>query len=89
MALPFENDTSPIVKKLASKSIKADRRSKVFLLLTIAVSVCMIFSIILISKGTKEEYKDTQRNKAQIGILGINDEQSARLLQNEDVACCH
>ena len=86
MALPFENDTSPIEKKLASKSMQADRRSKVFLLLTIAVSVCMIFSIILISKGTKEEYKDTQRNKAQIGILGITDEQSARLLQNDDVA---
>lgn len=86
MALPFENDTSPIVKKLAGKSIKADRRSKAFLLLTIAVSVCMIFSIILISKGTQEAFKDTQRNKAQIGILGITDEQSARLLQNEEVA---
>ncbi len=45
MVLPFENDTSPIIKKLASKSIKADRRSKVFLLLTIAVSVCMIFPL--------------------------------------------
>lgn len=86
MALPFENDTSPIVKKLAGKSIKADRRSKVFLLLTIAVSVCMIFSILLISKGTQEAFKDTQRNKAQIGILGITDEQAARLRQNEEVA---
>lgn len=45
MTLPFENDTSAIVRKLANRSIKADKRSKMFLLLTIALSVCMIFSI--------------------------------------------
>ena len=70
MTWPFENDTSSIVKKLADRSMKADKRSKAFLLLTIALSVCMVFSIILISTGTQEEFKNTQRNKAQIGILG-------------------
>ena len=60
MTLPFENDTSAIVRKLANRSIKADKRSKMFLLLTIALSVCMIFSIILISAGTEEKYKNTR-----------------------------
>lgn len=77
MTWPFENDTSSIVKKLADRSMKADKRSKAFLLLTIALSVCMVFSIILISTGTQEEFKNTQRNKAQIGILGVTDEQTA------------
>ena len=36
MTWPFENDTSSIVKKLADRSMKADKRSKAFLLLTIA-----------------------------------------------------
>ena len=79
MTWPFENDTSAIVKKLADRSMKADKRSKTFLLLTIALSVCMVFSIILISTGTQEEFKNTQRNKAQIGILGVTDEQTALL----------
>lgn len=71
---------------MASRSIKADKRSKAFLLLTIAISVCMIFSIILISTGTQEEFKNTQRNKAQIGILGVTDEQTALLRQNENIS---
>ena len=86
MTWPFENDTSAILKKMANRSIKADKRSKAFLLLTIAISVCMIFSIILISTGTQEEFKNTQRNKAQIGILGVTDEQTALLRQNENIS---
>ena len=86
MTWPFENDTSAILKKMASRSIKADKKSKAFLLLTIAISVCMIFSIILISTGTQEEFKNTQRNKAQIGILGVTDEQTALLRQNENIS---
>ena len=86
MTWPFENDTSAIVKKLADRSMKADKRSKIFLLLTIALSVCMVFSIILISTGTQEEFKNTQRNKAQIGILGVTDEQTALLRQNKDIS---
>lgn len=84
MTWPFENDTSAIVKKLAGRSIQADKRSKAFLLLTIALFVCMVFSILLISTGTQEEFKNTQRNKAQIGILGVTDEQTA-LRQNENI----
>ncbi len=85
MTWPFENDTSFVVKKLANRNMKADKRSRLLLIFTIALSVCMVFSIVLISAGLQEKYKNTQRNKAQIGILGITDEQSARLLQNEDV----
>ena len=85
MTWPFENDTSAITNKLAKRSIKTDKRSKAFLLLTIALSVCMIFSIILISAGAQEEFKNTQRSKAQIAILGITDDQLSSLRQNKDV----
>ena len=83
--MAFENDTSAIVKKLAGRSMQADKRNKAFLLLTIAISVCMVFSILLISTGTQEKFKNTQRNKAQIGILGVTDEQTAQLHQNENI----
>ena len=65
--------------------MQADKRNKAFLLLTIAISVCMVFSILLISTGTQEKFKNTQRNKAQIGILGVTDEQTAQLHQNENI----
>lgn len=86
MTWPFENDTSTVVRKLANRSIKADKRSKAFLFLTITLAVCMVFSILLISIGTQEEFKNTQRNKAQIGILGITNKQAALLRQNTDVS---
>ena len=85
MTWPFENDTSAITNKLAKRSMKTDKQSKAFLLLTIALSVCMIFSIILISAGAQEEFKNTQRSKAQIAILGITDDQLSSLRQNKDV----
>ena len=85
MTWPFENDTSAITNKLAKRSMKTDKRSKAFLLLTIALSVCMIFSNILISAGAQEEFKNTQRSKAQIAILGITDDQLSSLRQNKDV----
>ena len=49
------------------------------------LGVCMVFSILLISTGTQEKFKNTQRNKAQIGILGVTDEQTAQLRQNENI----
>lgn len=81
----FGNNNKAIIKRLSKRSAQSDRKSNFFLIMTIALSVCMVLSITLISRGTQESYKNTQRNKAQIGILGITDEQSALLLQNEDV----
>ena len=43
MTWPFENDTSAIVKKLAGRSMQADKRNKAFLLLTIATSLSVWF----------------------------------------------
>ena len=35
MTWPFENDTSAIVKKLADRSMKADKRRNAFIIITI------------------------------------------------------
>lgn len=84
--LLFGNNNQAVIRRLADRSIKSDKRSRAFLLLTIALAVCMVFSIFLVSTGTQEEYKNTQRDKAQIGILGITDEQLASLRQKENVS---
>lgn len=85
MVWPFESDTSAIVKKMARRSVKSDQKCRFFLVFTIAISVCMILSILLITTGTQEAYKNTQRDKAQIAVVGANDEQLSALNQNQDV----
>ena len=42
MTWPFENDTSAITKKLANRSIKADKRRNIFIIVTIAFAACLI-----------------------------------------------
>ena len=54
MTWPFENDTSAIVKKLAGRSMQADKRNTAFLLLTIAISVwgCSAFPCLISASVT-------------------------------------
>ena len=62
MTWPFENDTSAIVKKLAGRSMQADKRNKAFLLLTIAISVCMVFfDSPNINRHTREIQEHTEK----------------------------
>ena len=42
MTWPFENDTSAITKKLANRSIKADKRRNIFIIVTIAFAACLM-----------------------------------------------
>ena len=48
MIWPFENDTSRVEKKLAGRSMKADRRRSVFIILTIALAVCLMGTLCFI-----------------------------------------
>lgn len=86
MVWPFENNTAALEKKLAGRNIQADKGSRMFLVFTIALSVCMALSINLLSAGTAEDFKNTQRDKAQIAVVGITDEQSGLAAQDERVA---
>ena len=38
MTLPFENDTGPVIKKLAARSIQTDKRRNLFVIVTIALA---------------------------------------------------
>lgn len=42
MTLPFENDTRIIVKKLAKRSLQADKRRNIFLILTIILTTALL-----------------------------------------------
>ena len=51
MTWPFENDTSAITKKLANRSIKADKRRNIFIIVTIAFAACLMTVLALYTFG--------------------------------------
>ena len=55
MTWPFENDTSAIVKKLADRSMKADKRRNAFIIITIAFAVSLMMVLALYNLGTDRE----------------------------------
>ena len=59
MTWPFENNTSAIVKKIADRSMKADKRRNVFIIITIAFAVSLMMVLALYNLGTLQE-KQTQ-----------------------------
>ncbi len=51
MTWPFENDTSGIVKRISNRSISANRKRNIFIVLTIALASALLR--ILSSKGRR------------------------------------
>lgn len=66
MNYPFENDTSAVIKKLARKSVRFDKKKNLFCLSAIIVAVAMIMMslltvqniIIKIRKKSKDYIKE-------------------------------
>lgn len=81
----FGNNNKTIIKKLSKRSTQSDRKSTLFLILTIALSVCMVLSIALISAGMNESYKNQYRNKSQITVIGPTDNQLTQMREATDI----
>ena len=80
MTWPFENDTSAVEKKLASRSIKADKRRSVFVILTIALAVCLMGSLCFLYSAQQLKTLDGILGQYQAGCGGLTREEAARLV---------
>lgn len=80
MTWPFENDTSAIEKKLASRSIKADKRRSVFVILTIALAVCLMGTLCFLYSAQQLKTLDSILGQYQAGCGGLTREEVARLV---------
>ena len=80
MTWPFENDTSAVEKKLASRSIKADKRRSVFVILTIALAVCLMGSLCFLYSAQQLKTLDGILGQYQAGCGGLTREEVARLV---------
>ena len=65
--------------------MQADKSKGHFLLLTVAISVCMVFGVLLISTDT-ERFQNARGIKRRLAFWGVTDEQTAQLHQNENIA---
>ena len=80
MTWPFENDTSAVEKKLASRSIKADKRRSVFAILTIALAVCLMGTLCFLYSAQQLKTLDGILGQYQAGCGGLTREEVTRLV---------
>ncbi len=79
MIWPFENDTSRVEKKLAGRSMKADRRRSIFIILTIALAVCLMGTLCFIYSAQQKKTLDNILGQYQAGCDGLTREEVTRL----------
>ncbi len=80
MTWPFENDTSAVEKKLASRGIKADKRRSVFVILTIALAVCLMGTLCFLYSAQQMKTLDGILGQYQAGCGGLTREEVTRLV---------
>ena len=80
MTWPFENDTSMVEKKLASRSIKADKRRSVFVILTIALAVCLMGTLCFLYSAQQLKTLDGILGQYQAGCGGLTRAEVSRLV---------
>ena len=66
MTWPFENDTSGIVKRISNRSISANRKRNIFIVLTIVLASALLSAIVLYGFGVMQETQNRNQKTAQI-----------------------
>lgn len=83
MNLPFDNDTTAIVQKLAKKNLKAEMTRNVLMIVTIAFATCLIMATTLYFIGGQRASGNRAEGMYQANISGLDDE-TAHKIQNDD-----
>lgn len=86
MTLPFENDTSRIVKKYAKHSISQSRVKTFLSVLTIALAVALLSGFALSVIGMETEAKRGLLMSSQMLYHNLNDEQMQALRYDERIS---
>ena len=83
MTWPFENDTSGIVKRISNRSISANRKRNIFIILTIALASALLSAIVLYGFGVMQETQNRNQKTAQIMYHAISEQQGQELYKQE------
>ena len=85
MTWPFENDTSAIVKKLADRSMKADKRRNAFIIITIAFAVSLMMVLALYNLGTDRENRLYLQGRYQSSFINSTSAVFEKLEHNNQI----
>ena len=86
MTWPFENDTCAIVKRISNRSVSANRKRNIFIVLTIALASALLSAIALYGFGVPQEAKNINKKTAQIVYHAISEQQGQELHHQEEIA---
>ena len=86
MTWPFENDTSGIVKRISNRSISANRKRNIFIVLTIVLASALLSAIVLYGFGVMQETQNRNQKTAQIMYHAISEQQGQELYKQEEIA---
>lgn len=86
MTLPFENDTSVIIRKYVKRSIKESKNKTILSILTIMLSVALLSGFILSVVGMATETKRELQTANHAIYYNINDKQIEELRQDNRIA---
>ena len=86
MTWPFENDTGAIVKRISNRSVSANRKRNIFIVLTIAFASALLSAIVLYGFGVIQETQGRNQKTAQIMYHAISEQQGQELYHQEEIA---
>lgn len=75
----FKNNNQQSINKLTAASVKTSRRRNIFVILTIALSTCMIMVVALYFMGIRQENERALVGRYQAGTVDVDEETIARL----------
>ncbi len=86
MTLPFENDTSKIIKRISNKSLKSNRKRNLFAIVTIALASALLSAIVLYGFGVSQKTKNDNAGTAQIVYHALSEQQGQELYHQDEIA---
>ena len=72
MTLPFENDTGPVIKRLAARSIQTDKRRNLFVIVTIALAAALMAAIFCAGAGNDRKLEADLRGQYQAVVVNCD-----------------
>ena len=86
MTWPFESDTGAIVKRVSNRSVSANRKRNILIVLTIALASALLSAIVLYGFGVMQETQNRNQKTAQIMVHAVSEQQGQELYHQEEIA---
>ena len=84
MTVPFENDTGNIVRKLARKSLKSEKRRNLMVVIAVALASCLICFSIVMALSTRQIEKNHVEDTYEAVYTKITEEDVSSLKGLDD-----